>query len=109
MLSHTGGKLELFLTSPPSLGTGAILNRENAAFYNTEKYRINVYYKYLSLVVREKHLRNPEDSFYKKFAAECSRVHICIDLFTFSKLYTDLASITSLSKYTGGQVSPLNA
>lgn len=52
-------------------------------------------------------MRNPEDSFYKRFAAECSRVHICIDVYSFCKQYSDLASVLSLPKYTGGQVTVL--
>lgn len=49
-------------------------------------------------------LRNPETSFYKKFAAECSRAHITVDVFSLNQKYTDLASIISLPRYTGGQV-----
>lgn len=40
----------------------------------------------------------------KKLAAECSRVQIGVDLFSFAPAYSDLASLSTLAKYTGGQV-----
>ena len=36
-------------------------------------------------------------------AAEASRVQICIDVFALGGAYMDLASLVTLSKYTGGQ------
>ena len=45
---------------------GKIKNRDNAALWGTDS---------------EHKLRNPDDPFYKKFAAECSRVQIAVDVF----------------------------
>lgn len=59
--SHIGGKLLLFQSSVPSLGVGRVKNRENPSAYGTE---------------REPGLRNPDDPFYKRYAAECSRVQV---------------------------------
>ena len=42
--------------------------RDNASLWNTDQ---------------EHKLRVPEDSFWKKYAAECSRVQIAIDVFSF--------------------------
>ncbi len=47
----------------------------------------------------------PADAFFKKMSAECSRVHICIDSFLFGSPYVDVASMSALPKYTGGQVN----
>jgi len=87
--SHIGGKMLLFQAAVPSLGPGRIRNRESAAVYGTD---------------REHTLRVPEDPFYKKFSAECSRVQITVDIFVFCNMYCDLASLSSLPKYTCGQV-----
>ncbi|KAK9811733.1 hypothetical protein WJX72_009241 [[Myrmecia] bisecta] len=89
IMSGIGGKLLLFQSSIPSLGVGKIKNRDNAAAWGTDN---------------EYKMRVPEDPFFKKFAAECSRVQISVDVFSFSSQYTDLASLGSLPKYTCGQV-----
>lgn len=68
MSQVAGGKLLLFQSAVPSVGVGKIKNRDNAALYGTEN---------------EHKLRIPEDPFYKRFAAECSRVQISIDVFAF--------------------------
>ena len=47
-------------------GLGKIKTRDNAAVWGTDQ---------------ECKLRQPDDPFYKKFAAECSRVQIAIDVF----------------------------
>ena len=48
--------------------------------------------------------RVPEDPFWKKFAAEASRVQIAVDVFAFPSQYMDLASLGALCKYTCGQL-----
>lgn len=109
ILNQTGGKLMLFLSSPPSFGVGSVRKRDNAALYNTDR-SDPVSWIYVTLCsCREPNLRNPEDTFYKRFAAECSRVHICVDVFSFCQSFTDLASIISLPKYTAGQVCMLHS
>ncbi|CAD7697205.1 unnamed protein product [Ostreobium quekettii] len=90
VMSHIGGKLLLFLSSPPTLGIGRLrAQRDNAALYGSD---------------REHLLRTPEDKFFKDFAAEASRVQITIDLFVFHPTFIDLASLSALPRYTGGQV-----
>lgn len=88
-MSHLGGKLLVFQTTMPNVGAARLKNRDNATLYGTD---------------REHTLRNPEDPFFKKMAAECSRVQICVDVFSLSPSYTDLASLSTLCKYTGGQI-----
>ena len=53
---------------------------------------------------REHTTRVPEDPFWKKFAAEASRVQIAVDVFAFPSQYMDLASLGALCKYTCGQL-----
>jgi protein transport protein SEC24 len=89
VICHIGGKMLLFQAAVPTVGAGKVKNRENAALYGTD---------------REATLRVPEDPFFKKFAAECSRVQITVDTFVFSNSYCDLASISAMPKYTCGQV-----
>ena len=50
-------------------GVGKVKARDNAQSYGTEN---------------EPRLRNPDDPFYKKFAAECSRYQIAVDIFSFA-------------------------
>jgi len=52
----------------PVAGCGKIKNRDNHSMWNTDQ---------------EHKLRVPEDAFWKKYAAECSRVQIAVDVFSF--------------------------
>jgi len=90
MMQHIGGKLLLFQASAPSLGTGKIKNRENLALYGTD---------------REPSLWQPDDPFYKRFAAECSRVQITMDVFAFNMQSIDLPSLAAIPRYTCGDLN----
>lgn len=87
--SHLGGKLLLFQSSVPSLGVGRVKARDNPQLYGTE---------------REPGLRNPDDPFFKRYAAECSRVQLTVDVFAMSMQYADLASLAAIPRYTCGEV-----
>ncbi|KAK2079444.1 hypothetical protein QBZ16_003136 [Prototheca wickerhamii] len=91
VMGHVGGKMLLFQAAPPSVGIGRLRApaRDNPALYGTD---------------REYSLRIPDDPFYKRFAAECSRCHICVDVFAFGSTYLDLASLGAMPKYLGGQL-----
>eukprot|EP00899_Mesostigma_viride_P004661 jgi/Mesvir1/14196/Mv09651-RA.2 len=91
IMSHIGGKLLLFTSMLPSLGAGTLKQRKDEArLYGTD---------------REHTLRNPEGDFYKKMAADCSRLQICVDVFAISQRpFIDIASLATLPKYTGGEV-----
>lgn len=88
-MAHVGGKMLVFSATMPNMGVARLKNRDNAAAYGTD---------------REHNLRGPEDPFWKKMAAECSRVQIAVDVFSLAPHFTDLASLSTLCKYTGGQV-----
>ena len=45
---------------------------------------------------------NAEDAWYKNNAIDFSRLQIAVDTFLFSAQYTDLATLSQLSKITAG-------
>ncbi|AQK42665.1 Protein transport protein Sec24-like [Zea mays] len=90
VMSQIGGKLLVFQSTLPSLGIGRLrLRGDDVRAYGTDK---------------EHTLRVPEDPFYKQMAAEFTKNQIAVDIFSFSEKYSDIASLGSLAKYTGGQV-----
>ncbi|ONK66293.1 uncharacterized protein A4U43_C06F6200 [Asparagus officinalis] len=90
IMSQLGGKLLVFQSTLPSLGIGRLrLRGDDLRVYGTDKEHI---------------LRVPEDPFYKQMAAEFTKNQIAVDIYAFSDKYSDIASLGSLAKYTGGQV-----
>ncbi|KAE8713710.1 Protein transport protein Sec24-like [Hibiscus syriacus] len=90
VMSQLGGKLLIFQNSLPSLGVGRLkLRGDDLRVYGTDKEHI---------------LRLPEDPFYKQMAADLTKYQIGINIYAFSDKYTDIASLGTLAKYTGGQV-----
>ncbi|KAM0932236.1 putative Zinc finger, Sec23/Sec24-type, sec23/Sec24, trunk domain, sec23/Sec24, helical [Dioscorea sansibarensis] len=80
----------MIMNTLPSLGVGRLRLRGNdLCIYGTDK---------------EHTLRIPEEPFYKQMAAEFTRNQIAVDIYAFSDKYSDIASLGSLAKYTGGQV-----
>jgi protein transport protein SEC24 len=79
LLQRLGGKLLLFQASLPSLGAGRLKTRgDDPRLYGSD---------------REHTLRIAEDSFYKKTAAEFSRVQIGVNCYLFANSYIDVASL----------------
>ncbi|GAV86840.1 Gelsolin domain-containing protein/zf-Sec23_Sec24 domain-containing protein/Sec23_trunk domain-containing protein/Sec23_helical domain-containing protein/Sec23_BS domain-containing protein [Cephalotus follicularis] len=90
VMSQLGGKLLIFQNTLPSLGVGRLkLRGDDLRVYGTDK---------------EHALRIAEDPFYKQMAADFTKFQIAVDVFAFSDKYTDIASLGTLAKYTGGQV-----
>ena len=91
IISHIGGKLLVFQASLPSIGSGRLNRRDDPSVYGTE---------------REHHLRMPANNIYKKIAADCSRMQICVDVYlcAVENQYMDVATVGTLAKYSGGQV-----
>ena len=87
VIQHIGGKLLLFQSSLPTIGEGTLKPRDNPRVLGTDK---------------EHMLLNPEEPWYKNNAVDFSRLQIAVDTFLFSGQYTDLATLSTLSKYTGG-------
>ncbi|KAI3968188.1 hypothetical protein MKX01_018491 [Papaver californicum] len=90
MKSQLGGKFLIFQTALPSLGVGCLrLRGDDTRIYGTEK---------------EHELRKPEDTFFRKMAADLTQSQIGVNVYAFSDKYIDIASLGNLAKYTGGQV-----
>ncbi|KAK9154774.1 hypothetical protein Sjap_002254 [Stephania japonica] len=90
VMNRLGGKLLIFQSTLPSLGVGRLrLRGDDSRVYGTDK---------------EPALRTPEDPFYKQMAADLTKFQIGVNVYAFSDNYTDIASLGTLAKYTGGQL-----
>jgi len=90
-LRAVGGKLIAFQSVLPSAGNGKLKKRDDPKAVGTDK---------------EKTLHVPQDPFYTTLAADCAKHNICVDLFLFtSGNYVDVATLSTLSRSTGGQVN----
>lgn len=88
LASPTGGKIVTLTASLPSVGPGALKVREDPKLLGTSK---------------ESSLLGAASSFYKTFPIDCSRSQVSVDMFLFSSTYTDVATLSCLPRYTGGQ------
>lgn len=88
LISSLGGKIVVLTASLPNMGTGKLEMREDKKVLGTSK---------------EGSLLQTANSFYKSFAVECSKNQVSIDMFLFSAQYQDVASLSNLPRYTGGQ------
>ncbi|KAK0567842.1 COPII subunit [Tilletia horrida] len=88
MISPIGGKIICLTASLPSVGPGALKNREDPKLLGTPK---------------ESTLLTSASQFYKTFPIDCSRSQVSVDMFLFSASYTDVATLSCLPRYTGGQ------
>ncbi len=88
LISPLGGKIVVLSASLPNIGTGKLEMREDKKILGTSK---------------EGSLLQTANSFYKSFAVECSKNQVSVDMFLFSSQYQDVASLSNLPRYTGGQ------
>ncbi|KAF7360326.1 Protein transporter SEC24 [Mycena venus] len=88
LMAPIGGKILALSSSLPSVGEGALKNREDPKILGTSK---------------ESSLLQAANSFYKTFAIDCSRAQVTVDMFLFSSGYQDVASLANLPHYTTGQ------
>lgn len=88
LISPVGGKMTVLSSSLPNIGHGALTMREDKKVLGTSK---------------ESSLLQTGNSFYKSFAVECSKAQVSVDMFLFSSQYQDVASLSCLPRYTGGQ------
>uniref|UniRef100_A0AAQ4PSQ0 SEC24 homolog B, COPII coat complex component n=1 Tax=Gasterosteus aculeatus aculeatus TaxID=481459 RepID=A0AAQ4PSQ0_GASAC len=89
LMSPTGGRVTVFQTQLPTLGAGSLQSREDPNQRSSTK--------------GVQHL-GPATDFYKKLALDCSGQQIGVDLFLLSSQYSDLASLSCISKYSAGSV-----
>jgi len=89
-MKHIGGKLLVFGACIPSVGELSLkTTRENNRLLGTDK---------------EVELLRPINDGYKDLATELTRAQISVEMFLAPQQYIDLASISPLAKYTGGDV-----
>ncbi|KAF2205030.1 hypothetical protein GQ43DRAFT_437365 [Delitschia confertaspora ATCC 74209] len=88
LISPVGGKITVLSASLPNIGYGKLEVREDKKMLGTSK---------------EGSLLQTANSFYKSFAVECSKNQVSIDMFLFSSQYQDVATLSNLPRYTGGQ------
>lgn len=88
LIGPVGGKMTVVTASLPNIGHGKLDMREDKKLLGTGK---------------ESSLLQTGNSFYKSFAVECSKQQISVDMFLFSSQYQDVASLSNLPRYTGGQ------
>ncbi|KAM3496911.1 hypothetical protein MY10362_009720 [Beauveria mimosiformis] len=88
LISSLGGKIIVLTASLPNVGAGKLEMREDKKVLGTSK---------------EGALLQTGNSFYKSFAVECSKNQVSVDMFLFSSQYQDVASLSNLPRYTGGQ------
>ncbi|KKK20088.1 hypothetical protein ARAM_000821 [Aspergillus rambellii] len=88
LIAPVGGKMTVLSSSLPNVGHGSLTMREDKKVLGTSK---------------ENSLLQTANSFYKSFAVECSKAQVSVDMFLFSSQYQDVASLSNLPRYTGGQ------
>jgi protein transport protein SEC24 len=88
LISALGGKIVVLTSTLPNTGVGKLEMREDKKLLGTSK---------------EGSLLQTANSFYKSFAVECSKNQVSVDMFLFSSQYQDVASLSNLPRYTGGQ------
>lgn len=88
LISSVGGKIICLSSSIPNLGAAKLEVREDKRALGTSK---------------EGQLLQTANSFYKSFAVECNKSQVTVDMFLFSSGYQDVASLSNLPRFTGGQ------
>lgn len=88
LIGNVGGKIICLTASLPNVGFAKLEPREDRKALGTAK---------------ETALLQTASSFYKSFAIECNRSQITVDMFLFAQQYQDVASLSNLPRFTGGQ------
>jgi protein transport protein SEC24 len=89
LLEETGGKIISFTTQSPNIGIGKFEPRNMTKLYGTEN---------------ERELFGPQDGFWKKFADECGKDSVSVDIFLFPTKYVEVATLGNVSNKTCGQL-----
>lgn len=88
MMSATGGRVTVFQSSLPNVGPGALTPREDPNQRSAAEVQ-NL---------------KPANDFYKRLALDCSSQQISVDLFIINSQYIDIATISGISRFSGGSV-----
>ncbi|KAH8416170.1 hypothetical protein KR222_009732, partial [Zaprionus bogoriensis] len=88
LMQASGGRITVFQSCLPNKGPGSLEPREDPNNRSAKDVA---------------HL-NPATDFYKRYALECSGYQIAVDLFLMNQQYSDMATISGVSKHSGGCV-----
>nr|NVI77971.1 Sec24AB ortholog [Cucujiformia] len=86
MMTATGGRVTVFQASLPNVGPGSLTPREDPNQRGSTEIQ---------------HLK-PANDFYKRLALDCSSQQIAVDLFLVNSQYVDIATISGISRFSGG-------
>ncbi|KAL3237577.1 COPII subunit SFB2 [Nakaseomyces bracarensis] len=89
MISNIGGKIIVVSATLPNTGVGKLQRRNESGVANTAK--------------ESSQLLSCQDSFYKNFTITCSKSQVSVDMFLASEDYMDVATLSNLGRFTGGQ------
>ncbi|CAG8551464.1 10705_t:CDS:10 [Dentiscutata erythropus] len=79
LISPIGGKIIVLQSSLPNIGPGQLKAREDSKALGTPK---------------ESALLQSAEPFYKKFAVDCSRSQVSVDMFLLGSQYSDVATLS---------------
>ncbi|KAL0840640.1 hypothetical protein ABMA28_015839 [Loxostege sticticalis] len=88
LMAPTGGRVTVFQTCLPNVGPGALQAREDPNARSSKEVA---------------HL-NPATDFYKRLALDCSGAQVAVDLFLLNSQYSDLSTLSGMSKFSAGTV-----
>lgn len=97
ILASIGGRITVFQAGLPTAGDAS----EGSALVNREDPNNRTSNSNLTALTP---LLNPATDFFKKLALECSEHQIAVDLFSLNPSYSDIASVSQVSKISGGSV-----
>ncbi|KAJ9581283.1 hypothetical protein L9F63_023555 [Diploptera punctata] len=86
LMAPTGGRVTVFQTCLPNHGPGMLTVREDPS----------------QRAGKEAPHLNPATDFYKRLALDCSGQQIAVDLFLINCQYSDLATLSGISRFSGG-------
>ncbi|GAB6024255.1 Protein transport protein Sec24A, variant 2 [Chamberlinius hualienensis] len=86
LASGSGGRVSVFQASLPNVGPGALKPREDPNLR----------------AGKEVPNLGPATDYYKKLSLSCSGQQVAVDLFLLSSQYVDIATLSGISKYSGG-------
>lgn len=83
--SPTGGKIVCFQASLPNIGIGALSP--------------TAIHKQNTTAAGENLLLEPASEFYRSFSEECTKSHVCADMFVFGSQNIDVATLSRFFVY----------
>lgn len=99
VISPSGGRITLIQTSLPAAG----IKSDGCVLANREDPNQRTATSSNSTAALTP-LLNPATDFFKKLALECSEQQVTVDLFNLSASFSDLATVGTIAKFSGGSI-----